>query len=136
MTSVTSFFAGVIFAVGLGISGMTDPAKVVGFLDVTGRWDPTLLFVMAGAVGLHFLTFRLIRKRESPLFTKEWHIPERKDISLRLVIGSLMFGIGWGLAGYCPGPAIVSLATLDLRPVAFVLAMLAGMWLHTFVRKS
>src|SRR5690606_37556201 len=104
----------------LGISGMTQPGRVVGFLDVFGDWDPTLAFVMAGAVAVHFITYRLIRKRKSPLWAPKWHLPTDRKLDSKLVLGAVLFGVGWGLAGYCPGPALTSLASFTLRPYVFV----------------
>lgn len=128
--AVFSFIAGLVFAVGLGISGMTQPTKVVGFLDVFGNWDPSLMFVMIGAIGVHFFTYRMIRKRETPILEDKWYVPTRTDLTPSLIIGATLFGIGWGLAGYCPGPAVTSLASLDSRPIFFVLSMLAGIFLY------
>lgn len=118
---------GFIFALGLGLSGMTDPAKVLGFLDLFGRWDPSLAFVMAGSIFIHFFTYRWIRRRKSPLFSREWHVPTKTRITPSLAVGAILFGAGWGLAGYCPGPAITSLASLQPRPVIFVVGMGLGM---------
>jgi uncharacterized membrane protein YedE/YeeE len=122
-----AFAVGFIFAIGLGVSGMTQPEKVQGFLDVFGHWDPSLMFVMIGAIGLHTLTYRWIRKRSSPLFSGRWHVPTKKDLTPALMIGSMLFGIGWGLAGYCPGPAVTSLAGFNFQAWLFVGAMLVGM---------
>lgn len=128
MTRMTAaFLAGALFALGLGIGGMTQPARVIGFLDVAGRWDPSLAFVMAGAVLTYGALFRVIRRRARPLLTPVFSIPTRRDIDGRLVIGAALFGIGWGLAGYCPGPGIVSLAAGTTPVLVFVTAMLAGM---------
>ncbi|HEX4925556.1 MAG TPA: DUF6691 family protein [Bdellovibrionales bacterium] len=127
--ALASFAVGFIFALGLGLSGMTQPAKVVGFLDVFGSWDPSLVFVMAGGVLVHFVTYRLIRKRTSPLFSAQWHVPTKKEITPALVLGSFIFGVGWALAGYCPGPAVTSLASFSAKPAIFVAAMLVGMML-------
>lgn len=134
--AAVSFLVGLIFALGLGISGMTQPQKVIGFLDLTGAWDPSLIFVMAGAVGLHFLTYRLVRKKQTPLLDKIWHVPTSKEITPQLVVGSMMFGIGWGLAGYCPGPALTSLAGLNSRTLIFVASMVAGMIVFKLVEKQ
>lgn len=127
ITLLTSLVVGFIFAIGLGVSGMTQPQKVVGFLDLFGTWDPSLIFVMAGAIAVHFVTYKLIRKRKSPLFAADWQVPAKKDITPALVIGATLFGVGWGLAGYCPGPAITSLASFEQRPFIFVASMLVGM---------
>jgi uncharacterized membrane protein YedE/YeeE len=133
--SATAFSVGVLFAMGLGISGMTQPQKVIGFLDIFGSWDPSLLFVMGGAVGVHWFTYRWILKRSVPLLAAQWHIPNKKDLTPSLVFGSLLFGVGWGMAGYCPGPALTSLASLQLKPVYFVLSMIAGMYLFRLFDK-
>lgn len=128
-SSSWAFFAGALFSVGLVLGGMTQPARVIGFLDFFGSWDPSLMFVMGGAVVVHFALFRVITKRRSPLFDERFHLPTRKDIDGRLVIGAALFGIGWGLVGYCPGPALVSLAT-GQRAIVFTVALLAGMAIH------
>lgn len=134
--SIASFVVGIIFALGLGISGMTQPQKVVGFLDVFGNWDPSLMFVMIGAISVHFVAYRIIRKRNSPMLSPTWDVPDRKDITPALIIGAFIFGIGWGLGGYCPGPAIASLASFDLRPVIFVVAMIVGMILFVLLNRK
>jgi uncharacterized membrane protein YedE/YeeE len=121
-----SFLVGFIFAMGLAISGMTKPEKILRFLN-PWDWDPSLLFVMVGAVGFHVLTYLLVKKRASPLLDTKWHIPHRKDVTARLILGSALFGIGWGLGGFCPGPGLTSLASGDLRAFLFVGAMIAGM---------
>lgn len=136
ITLITSFVVGFIFAIGLGVSGMTQPQKVVGFLDLFGSWDPSLIFVMVGAIAVHFVTYKLIRKRKSPLFAADWQVPTKTDITPALVIGSTIFGLGWGLAGYCPGPALTSLASFELRPVIFVASMLVGMSLFKVLDKK
>ncbi|MCS6925756.1 MAG: YeeE/YedE family protein [Candidatus Binatia bacterium] len=122
-----------LFAVGLGLSGMTQPAKVVGFLDLTGRWDPSLACVMLGAIAVHAPAYRLIRRRSAPIFAAAFAIPTRRDFDLRLVGGAALFGIGWGLGGFCPGPAITSLPSGHTAVLLFVPAMVAGMYLHTLV---
>lgn len=124
---------GFVFALGLGISGMTQPQKVVGFLDLFGNWDPSLIFVMVGAIIVHFVTYKLIRRRKSPLFSVQWHVPTKRDITPALVVGALLFGVGWGLGGFCPGPAMTSLASLEGKPVVFVISMLVGMYLFRLV---
>jgi len=125
--AVAALAAGSLFGVGLAVSGMTLPAKVVGFLDVTGHWDPTLAFVMAGAIAVHFVLFRLVLRRRAPIFDSHFHVPTRRDIDLRLVGGAALFGIGWGLAGQCPGPALTNLATGAPSAFLFVATMAAGM---------
>lgn len=133
---LAALLVGFVFALGLGISGMTQPQKVVGFLDVFGAWDPSLIFVMAGAIIVHFITYKVIRKRSSPLLSAQWHVPTKKDITPALVTGSLLFGVGWGLAGFCPGPAMTSLASFELKPLVFVLSMFVGMFLFRMLDKK
>jgi uncharacterized protein len=130
MALVSAFIAGLVFAVGLGISGMTQPSKVIGFLDVTGNWDPTLLFVMIGAVSVYAAVFRAIQRRQ-PVFAPAMQIPPPRPVDWRLLAGAAVFGVGWGLAGFCPGPAIVSLASGAGQIALFVAAMVGGMALHT-----
>lgn len=120
--------AGILFGLGLVVGGMTVPAKVVGFLDFTGDWDPTLMFVMGGAIAVHAIVYRVVRGRASPLFAERFQLPTRKDIDARLVLGAAIFGLGWGLGGYCPGPAVTSLISGDVEVVAFVAAMLGATW--------
>jgi uncharacterized protein len=126
---LAALVVGFIFAIGLGISGMTKPQKVFGFLDIFGNWDPSLIFVMVGGIVVHFLTYKLIRKRKSPLLSAGWHVPTKKELTPSLITGSLLFGIGWGLGGFCPGPAVTSLASFELKPFVFVISMLLGMFL-------
>lgn len=133
---LAALLVGFIFALGLGISGMTQPQKVVGFLDVFGAWDPSLIFVMAGAIAVHFVTYKLIRKKSSPLLSAQWHVPTKKEITPALIMGSLLFGVGWGLAGFCPGPAMTSLASFELKPFVFVLSMLVGMFIFRLLDKK
>lgn len=121
-----SFAVGFIFAIGLAVSGMTQPQKIISFLN-PWEWDPSLLFVMLGAVGVHILTYPLVRKRTSPLLDTKWHVPTRKDVTSRLILGSALFGVGWGLGGFCPGPGVTSLASGDFRVILFVGAMIVGM---------
>jgi uncharacterized protein len=120
--------AGAVFGAGLLISGMTQPAKVIGFLDVTRRWDPSLAFVMGGGVMVFGLAFRLLRRhRAAPWFDGAFHVPTRRDIDVSLIAGAAIFGVGWGLGGLCPGPGLVAAASGSAAGVAFVAAMLAGM---------
>lgn len=119
--------AGLIFGLGLILSGMTNPAKVIGFLDLAGNWDPSLALVMAGAIAVSAVPFRLAKGRATALLGGPIRLPTATDIDRRLVLGSLAFGAGWGLAGYCPGPALASLLSGGAKPLMFVLAMLAGM---------
>lgn len=126
--SVASFVVGFIFALGLGIAGMTQPQKVIGFLDVTA-WDPSLMFVMVGAIGIHAIAYVFISRQKVPLLDDQFHLPKKKEITSSLVLGSIIFGMGWGLAGFCPGPAVMSLASGQLSVVVFVVAMIFGMLL-------
>ena len=130
--SLMAFLSGVIFALGLGISGMTDADKVIAFLDLAGQWDPSLAFVMVGAISVHLVSFRLITQRKSPIFRSDFHIPTSQSIDTRLLVGAGLFGAGWGLAGYCPGPGIVSLVTLGPESSVFVTAMLVAMLVFRF----
>ena len=118
-----------MFGVGLILSGMSDPSKVIGFLDITGNWDPSLAFVLGGAVSVGLLVFPFATKRQQSLLGEVMHLPTATQIDRRLVLGSITFGVGWGLAGYCPGPALASLAYGGLKPLIFVIAMLVGMGL-------
>jgi len=129
-TLIASFVSGFVFALGLGISGMTQPAKVTAFLDFFGDWDPSLACVMIGAILVHTLLYQVIRRRPSPLFAATFSLPTRTDIDPRLVAGAALFGIGWGLGGFCPGPAVTSLASGQASVVIFVAAMVAGMYLY------
>ncbi len=125
--NIAALTVGIIFALGLGISGMTRPEKVIGFLNIFGDWDASLAFVMAGAITVHAVAYRLIRRRNSPLFSKEFYVPTDTEISTSLIVGSFIFGVGWALAGYCPGPAVASLASFQSRPLIFVASMIFGM---------
>jgi len=128
--ALASFFIGLLFSAGLAVSRMIDPAKVVGFLDVAGDWDPTLAVVMAGALIAAAPGFAAARRREAPVLGGRFEIPTRRDIDARLLGGAALFGVGWGLSGFCPGPAVAALST-GLAPVAvFVAAMIAGMALY------
>jgi uncharacterized membrane protein YedE/YeeE len=127
MLPLASFVCGLLFGIGLLVSGMTQPTKVLGFLDVFGVWDPTLAFVMAAALVVSFVGFRIARQRSKPALATAHLWPTRTDIDQSLLIGSAFFGVGWGLVGLCPGPALVNLATLMPQVVVFVLAMAAGL---------
>lgn len=131
MRQLSAFVAGLVFGVGLILSGMTDPGKVLGFLDVAGAWDPSLAFVMGGAVLVGLLGFAFAERRARSFFGGAMHLPSNRDIDNRLVAGSLVFGIGWGLAGFCPGPALVTFGAGHDKAAIFVAAMLGGMLLHT-----
>jgi uncharacterized protein len=124
--NLVALLSGLLFGVGLFVSGMTQPSKVIGFLDPLA-WDPSLMFVMAGAIGVHLVAYRLVRRRSSPLLAGAFSVPSRRDIDVKLLAGAAIFGLGWGLGGYCPGPSIVSLASGATGVLVFVGAMLAGM---------
>jgi uncharacterized membrane protein YedE/YeeE len=124
---IAALAAGLVFGIGLILSGMTDPGKVIGFLDLAGKWDPSLALVMAGAILVGFFAFALAGRRGRTFLGGALHLPQRRDIDLRLAGGSLLFGIGWGLAGFCPGPALVSFASGVDQAAVFVAAMLGGM---------
>lgn len=136
MREATNLLAGLIFGLGLLISGMANPAKVQNFLDLAGSFDPSLLFVMAGAVVVTLVGYRLVLRRPSPLLAEQFHLPAVKDIDARLVSGAALFGIGWGLSGFCPGPAITSLALLAKGTLVFVPAMFAGIALARLVIRA
>lgn len=124
---ISAFVTGLVFAIGLGISGMTDTTKVIGFLTLNSEWNPALMLVMGGAIAVHAVVYQLATKRSSPLFTDSFSIPERRDINGRLIGGALLFGVGWGLGGVCPGPGLVSLFGGDTEIYVFVSMMAVGM---------
>ncbi len=127
MKQVGALICGWVFAIGLGVSGMTKPAKVIGFLDVTGDWDPSLMLVMGGAVLLGLITFPWVLKRGVPIFGERFILTEKAGVDASLLWGAALFGMGWGLSGYCPGPALVSVVTGNLAVIVFVIAMIAGL---------
>ena len=127
---VAALASGLVFAIGLGLAGMTQPAKVFGFLNVFGNWDPSLAFVMMGAIGVHFFAYRLARRRMAPVAEKIFDLPTATAVDRRLVAGAAVFGVGWVLSGYCPGPAVVSLASGMLAPLVMVATMIVGMMIH------
>ena len=124
---LASLLAGLVFGLGLIVSGMADPAKVLGFLDLAGAWDPSLAFVMAGAIAVAALAFAIARKRTVSLLGAAMKLPMSRDIDGRLVLGSVVFGMGWGTAGFCPGPGLVALGMGEVKALVFVVAMLLGM---------
>mgnify|MGYP004001749269 FL=1 len=139
MAQLVALISGIIFGLGLAVSGMVNPAKVIGFLDVTGDWDPSLAFVMGGAVVTTALTFRFVLKWPGPLLGGAFQVPSRQDLDMRLLGGAVIFGAGWGISGLCPGPAFASLAYLDPKMALFVLALIAGSYLarlNIFSRSS
>lgn len=124
-----AFAVGIIFALGLAVSEMINPARVIGFLDVAGRWDPTLLLVMTGALAVTVPLFPVILRRSKPFLAARYSLPTQTRIDRRLILGAAIFGAGWGLAGFCPGPALAALASGSPSVILFVLAMLVGQWL-------
>jgi uncharacterized membrane protein YedE/YeeE len=129
------FASGLIFGLGLILSGMTNPSKVIHFLDLTGAWDPSLALVMGGAIPVAFVGMRWLERRKQTVLSEPLHLPGTRHITRELVLGSFIFGAGWALAGFCPGPAIAALGMGLPQPVVFVAAMMAGMWFHdTFLQ--
>lgn len=137
MRNAVAFGCGSVFALGLGLGGMTQPARVLAFLDVAGDWDPALAFVMLGAIAVYAPVYRLaVRRGRRPVFAAAFDVPSRRDVDARLVTGALLFGVGWGLAGLCPGPAVTSLASGDPAAFVFVGAMVAGIAASRFVDRD
>ena len=133
MQVLVALAAGLIFGLGLIISQMINPEKVLAFLDVAGRWDPSLAFVLLGAAAVSGLGYFLSRRRSAPLLAAQFEIPNRRDLDARLIIGAALFGVGWGLVGLCPGPAVVALPLAGMKGVLFFVAMLAGMGAFTLI---
>ena len=133
---LTAFGSGLLFGLGLIVSQMVNPAKVLGFLDLAGRWDPTLLLVMAGAVAVGAIAFLFADRQTQSLLHAPMQLPKPGQVDARLVVGSLVFGMGWGLAGFCPGPAITALGTMQPKPIVFVVAMLAGMLVFELLERG
>jgi uncharacterized membrane protein YedE/YeeE len=136
MPALFALLAGLVFGVGLIVSGMANPAKVIAFLDVFGAWDPSLVFVMGGAIAVASIGFALAGRRTTALLGEPMALPSSRSIDRRLVLGSVAFGVGWGLAGFCPGPALVALGAGEAKAVVFVAAMLAGMLLFEWMQKT
>jgi uncharacterized membrane protein YedE/YeeE len=133
MSRITEFLVGLLFGIGLLVSGMTDPAKVQGFLDLAGAWDPSLAFVMGGAILVGIGAFAVAKRRTSNFLGGAMHLPTARDIDRRLVVGSLLFGAGWGLAGFCPGPGLVAMGAGEPKAAIFVAAMVGGMLLFEVI---
>ena len=129
LKTLMGYIAGLVVGLGLAVSGMTDPARVLGFLDIAGAWDPTLMFVLGGAVVTNFIGYRLVLRRPNPVFGERFQLPTRNDLDGRLIGGAALFGIGWGLSGYCPGPAFASIGGLTLPLLAMLVAMVVGWFL-------
>jgi uncharacterized membrane protein YedE/YeeE len=124
--AILAYLSGALFGVGLAVSGMTQPAKVVAFLDVFGAWDPSLAFVMGGAIAVYMPLYRRVARMRSPILGSIFSLPTRKDIDAKLLIGAALFGVGWALGGFCPGPALTSVGTLSTSALVFVAALIAG----------
>lgn len=135
LRNIAALAAGLLFGLGLILSGMANPAKVLGFLDLAGHWDPSLALVMGGAIAIGIPTFALAKRRSQSLLGVPMQLPTARQIDRRLVLGSVLFGIGWGIAGICPGPALVLLGMASLKGLAFVLALLAGMLLFSWAER-
>lgn len=134
--TLSAFIAGLLFGVGLAVSQMTNPLKVLGFLDVAGDWDASLMLVLGGAVTVTFIAFRFVLRRTEPIFDSQFHLPKLSTVDKKLIGGSALFGVGWGIAGYCPGPGLASLSTLNPEAIVFVATLLAGMLVYrTFERQ-
>jgi len=134
MNIFLSFFCGIVFAIGLGLSGMTDPAKVLGFLEIGANWDPALAFVMVGAIAIHGTAYVIFRNKQKPIFADKFERPATQNINAPLLIGALTFGAGWGLGGFCPGPAVVSSVSLQPKIGVFMVSMLSGWFVVNIVR--
>jgi uncharacterized membrane protein YedE/YeeE len=132
---VVALLSGLLFAIGLGLAGMTNPHKVLNFLDLFGAWDPSLALVMGGAILVYAPVYRRLKGKASPKFGERFHWPSKQDVDAKLVIGSILFGIGWGIAGFCPGPAIVAVTGGGASVLAFFAAMVLGMLAHGFVAR-
>ena len=136
MSKIISLVSGIVFGVGLVISEMINPEKVLGFLDLFGNWDPSLAFVMIGALIVSSPLFHIIKNKEKPLFAKKFNYSNNKEVNNRLIVGSALFGAGWGLGGLCPGPAISSIALININSITFVFAMFFGFYLVKFLKLS
>ena len=136
MKIITALLCGVLFGFGLALSGMTDTTKVIGFLDIFGQWVPDLIFVMVGAIAVSVIAFALIKKKTAPIMADKFELPSAKHLDKKLIGGGILFGIGWGLYGYCPGPAIAALAYMESSAVIFIIAMLAGMFSFHFAESK
>ena len=137
MQAFISLISGIIFAAGLGISGMTNPENVINFLDITGNWDPSLMFVMVGAIFVHFIAYRIKNKSmKKPLLDTKFYLPTKTDIDLRLISGSAIFGLGWGIAGFCPAPAVSSITSFNEQITVFLISLFIGMKVYSLLPVS
>jgi uncharacterized protein len=133
LQAIVSFLCGATFTIGLVLAGMTQPLKIIGFLDVFGNWDPSLVFVLASAVGVYYITNQLVMKRKSPLLAPKFLVPNRTDLELKLVIGGLLFGVGWGMSGLCPGPILATLGTATASVITILVTMLIGFYISFYI---
>lgn len=129
---LTALFSGILFGIGLALSQMTDPNKVLNFLDVAGNWDPSLIFVMLGALAVTFVSFRFILKRQAPLLDRQFYLSAKKEIDKPLIFGAVIFGMGWGIAGYCPGPAVAGLGLGNPEALILIVTIYLGFIAHRF----
>lgn len=129
---LTALFTGLVFGTGLALSGMVYPLKVLGFLDIAGHWDPSLALVMLGAIAVTLPGFALVSRRQRPLFDVKFYLPQKTDLDARLLSGAALFGVGWGIAGYCPGPALAALAIIWHEAVPLLLAAAVGGWVADY----
>ena len=136
MNILISFILGTLFSIGLSVSGMVNPDKVLGYLDFFGKWDPSLVFVMGGGVTLNIVLFHFILKRWTPLLDPDFSVPTNKTVDKKLILGSALFGIGWGIGGVCPGPGLANLFLLDSGVIAFLISMIIGMLLFKFLERK
>ena len=136
MSKIISLVSGIVFGMGLVISEMINPEKVLGFLDLFGNWDPSLAFVMIGALIVSSPLFHIIKNKEKPLFAQKFNYSNNKEVNNRLIVGSALFGAGWGLGGLCPGPAISSIALININSITFIFAMFFGFYLVKFLKLS
>ncbi len=134
--NIVALISGLLFGLGLAVSQMVDRERVIGFLDVMGKWDITLMFVLGGAVGVTVITFRFILPLKHPIFDKKFYLPTRNDIDAKLILGAVIFGIGWGISGFCPGPAVTSLVQLSFNPIIFILAFIVGSFSFQLITTS
>ncbi|EKV00110.1 putative transporter component [Leptolyngbya sp. PCC 7375] len=134
--NLVALSSGLLFGLGLGLSQMIDRERILGFLDITGNWDPALLFVLGGAVGVTVIAFRFVLRLPSPIFATAFRLPTYKEVDLPLVLGAAIFGIGWGIAGYCPGPAIVALILKSWSPMIFLAAFVAGSFTSQLINRK
>lgn len=133
LQAIVSFLCGAIFTIGLVLAGMTQPLKIIGFLDVFGNWDPSLVFVLASAVGVYYITNQVVMKRKSPLLAPKFLVPNRTDLELKLVVGGLLFGTGWGMSGLCPGPILATLGTATSSVITILVTMLIGLYISFYI---